>query len=332
MRRSTRMHPSRHQRSIRQSAIGIFAGVVGFALAGCVVTFPSSQQQRIPNPMPSMPSSGSPQSTPPSPSSPSSLPSPPSLPSPSSPSPGLPSPSLPSPSLPSPSLPSPSLPSPSLPSPSAGAPSSSLPSASQPSGGGAAGNPSVIPPSGGGPQQGGGQGGLDLPAGGEDGNEAGGPDIGWEVSNETGDEPGAAGGRAGEQGTDDESGQPTGEDDAGGTEGGGPEDEGAGQVDALERALGELDGEILDERVATGGTQSGGPTGASDPQGNDAPAPPRAEPELARAPSTPLPPDRPDARDDDVVARQLREAAMAETDPELREQLWEEYRRYKAGL
>ena len=37
-------------------------------------------------------------------------------------------------------------------------------------------------------------------------------------------------------------------------------------------------------------------------------------------------------QDDDVVARQLREAAEAETDPELREKLWEEYRRYKEGL
>ena len=33
-------------------------------------------------------------------------------------------------------------------------------------------------------------------------------------------------------------------------------------------------------------------------------------------------------RDDDVVARQLREAAMREPDPELREALWEEYRNY----
>lgn len=38
----------------------------------------------------------------------------------------------------------------------------------------------------------------------------------------------------------------------------------------------------------------------------------------------------PDEGDDDIVARQLREAAEAETDPELREKLWEEYRRYKA--
>lgn len=40
--------------------------------------------------------------------------------------------------------------------------------------------------------------------------------------------------------------------------------------------------------------------------------------------------DVPDAQDDDVVARQLREAAEKETDPKLREKLWEEYRKYKA--
>ena len=32
---------------------------------------------------------------------------------------------------------------------------------------------------------------------------------------------------------------------------------------------------------------------------------------------------------DDIVARQLREAAVAEDDPVLRERLWEEYRKYK---
>jgi hypothetical protein len=42
-----------------------------------------------------------------------------------------------------------------------------------------------------------------------------------------------------------------------------------------------------------------------------------------------IPADIPDGRDDDIVARQLREAAMKETDPELREKLWEEYRQYK---
>lgn len=35
---------------------------------------------------------------------------------------------------------------------------------------------------------------------------------------------------------------------------------------------------------------------------------------------------------DDIVARQLREAAEKETDPELKEKLWEEYRKYKEGI
>lgn len=46
-------------------------------------------------------------------------------------------------------------------------------------------------------------------------------------------------------------------------------------------------------------------------------------------PGTPA--DIPDGSDDDVVARQLREAAEKETDPELKKKLWEEYRKYKKG-
>lgn len=42
-----------------------------------------------------------------------------------------------------------------------------------------------------------------------------------------------------------------------------------------------------------------------------------------------VPPDLADASDDDIIARQLREAAMKEQDPELREKLWDEYRKYK---
>ncbi|MGD2112121.1 MAG: hypothetical protein PVI50_01960 [Gammaproteobacteria bacterium] len=52
--------------------------------------------------------------------------------------------------------------------------------------------------------------------------------------------------------------------------------------------------------------------------------------EVAPGPSPP--PDIPDGSDDDVVARQLREAAEKETDPELRKKLWEEYRKYKQGI
>lgn len=42
-----------------------------------------------------------------------------------------------------------------------------------------------------------------------------------------------------------------------------------------------------------------------------------------------VPADIPDGNDDDVVARQIREAATRESDPELREKLWAEYRKYK---
>lgn len=44
-----------------------------------------------------------------------------------------------------------------------------------------------------------------------------------------------------------------------------------------------------------------------------------------------IPEDVGSGEDDDVVARQIREAALNEDDPVLREKLWEEYRRYKAS-
>lgn len=40
----------------------------------------------------------------------------------------------------------------------------------------------------------------------------------------------------------------------------------------------------------------------------------------------------PDPSGDDIVARQLREAAERERDPELRARLWDEYRRYRSGI
>ena len=45
-----------------------------------------------------------------------------------------------------------------------------------------------------------------------------------------------------------------------------------------------------------------------------------------------VPSDVGDGSDDDIIARQLREAAMNEEDPDLRERLWEEYRTYKASV
>jgi hypothetical protein len=40
---------------------------------------------------------------------------------------------------------------------------------------------------------------------------------------------------------------------------------------------------------------------------------------------------RPSGHDDDIVARQIREAAEKETDPVLKEKLWKEYENYKKG-
>lgn len=45
-----------------------------------------------------------------------------------------------------------------------------------------------------------------------------------------------------------------------------------------------------------------------------------------------IPEDIGDGSDDDVVARQIREAALNEEDPVLREKLWEEYRTYKKSI
>jgi hypothetical protein len=49
----------------------------------------------------------------------------------------------------------------------------------------------------------------------------------------------------------------------------------------------------------------------------------------AGADGSTTPADVGDGMDDDIVARQLREAAEKEKDPELREKLWDEYRKYK---
>ena len=68
-----------------------------------------------------------------------------------------------------------------------------------------------------------------------------------------------------------------------------------------------------DGGMKSGGRQGGGGIGGSG---------------RGSGPST-TPRDVPDGRDDDVIARQIREAAEKETDPELKEKLWKEYIEYK---
>lgn len=166
--------------------------------------------------------------------------------------------------------------------------------------------------------------------GSQDGSPSGGPkgsgDGRWETSNEIPPPP----------------------DERGGAPGDG---DGSGDGDgAFEDALGDFDGAIAREREgaaarspglpsddAGGGTIGGGAgsdgSGAEDGEATQPGGFPTGG-EIARAPappgrSGPNDIDTADARDDDIIARQLREAAMAESDPELKAALWEEYQRYK---
>jgi hypothetical protein len=85
-------------------------------------------------------------------------------------------------------------------------------------------------------------------------------------------------------------------------------------------------------------TASGGSASPADTAGAGAGATVEQPPSAAGGPQgessvrVPPPADVPDGHDDDVVARQLREAAETESDPELRKKLWDEYRRYKQGV
>lgn len=110
----------------------------------------------------------------------------------------------------------------------------------------------------------------------------------------------------------------------------------------LNGILKDIDGGILAEREVIsknransrplGGTQSG--TTKSGDETETAPSVKvvesavRLSPRAGSGASEALP-KLPDARDDDIIARQLREAAMQESDPELREKLWKEFERYK---
>jgi hypothetical protein len=126
---------------------------------------------------------------------------------------------------------------------------------------------------------------------------------------------------------------------AGSAGGGGAEGEGDGGAEGGAAAKGDGSGgqgkEGAGEGTDTGNGASG--TGSEGGQGGDVAAGSGAQRGGGGVGGGPLggsgprdvPADIPDGRDDDIVARQLREAAMKETDPELRERLWEEYRKYK---
>ena len=83
------------------------------------------------------------------------------------------------------------------------------------------------------------------------------------------------------------------------------------------------------DSAKTGGRNRGDSSGPPPSQGNG------GRGEKGGGPKG-TPGDRPDdvgdGSDDDIVAKQLREAAEKETDPELRKRLWKEYRQYKQSL
>lgn len=103
----------------------------------------------------------------------------------------------------------------------------------------------------------------------------------------------------------------------------------------LEADAGDADG---DEEGAAAATRAGLGQEASGDDGDTQDVVTGRTPDGRRFESPPppedldIPEDIPSPQGDDIVAKQLREAAMAEQDPELREKLWEEYKRYKAGL
>jgi hypothetical protein len=98
---------------------------------------------------------------------------------------------------------------------------------------------------------------------------------------------------------------------------GGAQGEGDSGAEAAEAAEGALTGDAGESGDVTG---SGGrpPSGAAGGGGT-------------RTGARGRPADIPDGSDDDLVARQMREAAEKETNPGLKKKLWEEYRKYKQG-
>lgn len=128
---------------------------------------------------------------------------------------------------------------------------------------------------------------------------------------------GGRGGSGGRQGNSGEAGAAAGSSSEGAGESDQPGSGGqAGSGDKSAQGNGQNSGQGQSGRNGQGGNgQTGGGGYGGGPQGGGGPAT--------------APADIPDGSDDDVVARQLREAATAETDPELREKLWQEYRNYK---
>jgi hypothetical protein len=102
----------------------------------------------------------------------------------------------------------------------------------------------------------------------------------------------------------------------GGTETG--EDAEQGGMEGLEGDTGDADPEGGNKETGGGRDPSKRPAKSSQGQGTE-----KSAGQAEQAAGT---------QDDDIVARQLREAAEKETDPVLKERLWKEYHDYKKSL
>jgi len=111
---------------------------------------------------------------------------------------------------------------------------------------------------------------------------------------------------------------------SGGDGGGMGGEGGAGDGDGSGDSDGEADGQSGSNSGGTAGNNSDTGTAGGQPEGG-------AVGSGDTGSDSEQPADVGDGSDDDVVARQLREAAENESDPELKAKLWEEYRRYKRG-
>jgi hypothetical protein len=101
---------------------------------------------------------------------------------------------------------------------------------------------------------------------------------------------------------------------------------------AEKRAKAEVTGETRPSGAAPADAGTGGSTDAGRHEGGTpVTAPVEGGPADPGSDRSAVPADVGDGKDDDVVARQLREAATKEKDPAIREKLWEEYREYRKG-
>jgi hypothetical protein len=78
-----------------------------------------------------------------------------------------------------------------------------------------------------------------------------------------------------------------------------------------------------------GGSDSSGGGGGSAPPGEESASGNSGQDDQGSGDIIPVPEDVGDGRQDDIVLRQIRDAAMKEKDPVLRERLWDEYRRIR---